>query len=96
MLDPKRFQINIVDRPERSYLQIHKGQSRSRSHDKGGNRHCVGNRVADQCLGMTPEDFKNEWQKDKGNYLLLKTMRVAYKLMAEETHFLRLLKILDG
>jgi hypothetical protein len=45
---------------------------------------------------MTPQDHKNVWQTDKANYLLLKTMKVAYKLMVEEVQFLRLLKILDG
>lgn len=95
-MDPRRIQNQVISLPERSYLQIHRKQSRSRSHDRGGNRHCANNYVAEQCLGMTPLDFKNVWQTDKTNYLLLKTMKVTYKLMIEEIHFLRLLKILDG
>ena len=94
--ETKKTQLNMTVKSERTYFELSQNQSKSRSHDRTTNRHCLGNTIVTDYLGMTSQDFTNIWQADKPHCQLLKAMKVAYRLMKEELLFLRLMKIMEG
>ena len=74
---------------------MRKPNSPSTRHDTSANKHCRNNKKGEVCIGDQALDTKNEWKKDEKNYMLIKTMKITYKLMTEEIQFLRLLKAID-
>lgn len=92
--DPSRLKMyNNNTRLDRSYHDIHKVQTSSRSHDRTNNRHCFTTKVGEKCVPITHDG--NAWKKDQSNYYILQTTKTTYRLMTEEIRFLKLLKVLD-